>query len=153
MKWQLKFGAVIVVIALMGSAVYSLYSVYAENVRLTGENESLTTQLSEQATINAKQQATINALHELDAKHTQRLANANAEIDRLHTASLAHPERVYIKAKCPVPSTITPARVDDAGTARPTNTAIRNYWLLRERIAESEQMILGLQEFIQTQCR
>ncbi|CAM4020381.1 hypothetical protein [Xenorhabdus thuongxuanensis] len=59
MKWQLKFGAVIVVIALMGSAVYSLYSVYAENVRLTGESESLTQQ-------NQRQQfITDNAYHSI----------------------------------------------------------------------------------------
>ncbi|MCR4179847.1 lysis protein [Providencia vermicola] len=29
---------------------------------------------------------------------------------------------------------------------------MRNYWLLRERIAESEQMILGLQDYIRTEC-
>ncbi|MFU9078027.1 lysis protein, partial [Proteus sp. LHD240705] len=28
------------------------------------------------------------------------------------------------------------------------DTAIRNYWLLRERIAESERVILGLQDYI-----
>ncbi|MCW9695147.1 lysis protein, partial [Proteus mirabilis] len=39
-----------------------------------------------------------------------------------------------------------------ATTARPTDTAIRNYWLLRERIAESEQMILGLQDYIRVEC-
>ncbi|WP_235375979.1 lysis protein, partial [Proteus faecis] len=32
------------------------------------------------------------------------------------------------------------------------DTAIRNYWLLRERIAESEQVILGLQDYIRTEC-
>ncbi|ENH4926219.1 TPA: lysis protein, partial [Proteus mirabilis] len=39
-----------------------------------------------------------------------------------------------------------------ATTARPTDTAIRNYWLLRERIAESEQMIKGLQDYIKQEC-
>ncbi|HGN1852219.1 TPA: hypothetical protein ACKRS4_003876 [Proteus mirabilis] len=29
---------------------------------------------------------------------------------------------------------------------------MRNYWLLRERIAESEQMIKGLQDYIRTEC-
>lgn len=40
----------------------------------------------------------------------------------------------------------------NATTARPTDTALRNYWLLRERIAESEQMILGLQDYIRVEC-
>ncbi|MDC9607239.1 hypothetical protein [Xenorhabdus griffiniae] len=52
MKWQLKFGAVIIVITLIGSAAYSIYSVYAENGELVGENKSLTTKLSEQVAIN-----------------------------------------------------------------------------------------------------
>ncbi|HHE7284993.1 TPA: lysis protein, partial [Proteus mirabilis] len=30
--------------------------------------------------------------------------------------------------------------------------AIRNYWLLRGRIAESEQIIKGLQDYINTEC-
>ncbi|WP_422641372.1 hypothetical protein [Xenorhabdus beddingii] len=30
---------------------------------------------------------------------------------------------------------------------------MRNYWLLRERIATSEQIILGLKEYIKTQCK
>ncbi|WP_338803335.1 lysis system i-spanin subunit Rz [Xenorhabdus griffiniae] len=153
MKWQLKLGAVIVVIALMGSAVYSIYSVYAENRELAGANQSLTTKLSEQAAINARQQENIKQLEELDTQRLQELTNAKSEINQLRAAADAHPERVYIKAKCPVRQTAASARVDDAVTARPTDAAVRNYWLLRERIAESEQMILGLQEFIQTQCR
>ncbi|CAM3950200.1 hypothetical protein [Xenorhabdus thuongxuanensis] len=39
MKWQLKFGAVIVVIALIGYATYSIYSVYVENVLLKQQNQ------------------------------------------------------------------------------------------------------------------
>ncbi|MDC9591452.1 lysis protein [Xenorhabdus sp. XENO-10] len=152
MKWKAKAVAVVVFIALVSSAAYSIYSVYADNGRLSGENQTLTTQLSEKNAIITTQQARINQLAELDAKHTQRLANANAEIDRLHTASLAHPERVYIKAECPVSKTAKSSGMDDADAARPTDAAVRNYWLLRERIATSEQMMLGLQEYVRTQC-
>ncbi|CEF33734.1 lysis system i-spanin subunit Rz [Xenorhabdus nematophila] len=37
-------------------------------------------------------------------------------------------------------------------TARLTDVAIRNYWLLGERIATAEQMILGLQEYVRAEC-
>ncbi|WP_099108573.1 lysis system i-spanin subunit Rz [Xenorhabdus sp. KJ12.1] len=83
---------------------------------------------------------------------TDTINYQNTHIDMLHTASLAHPERVYIKAQCPVPETPTTSGMDDAATARPTDSAVRNYWLLRERVATSEQMILGLQEYVRTQC-
>ncbi|HEK3092478.1 TPA: lysis protein, partial [Proteus mirabilis] len=60
--------------------------------------------------------------------------------------------RVYIKAECPKSISNPTTSMDDATTARPTDTAIRNYWLLRERIAQTEQMILGLQDYIKTEC-
>ena len=94
----------------------------------------------------------INSLHELDTKHTQELTNAKAEIDKLRIAAERNPERVYIKASCKKAEGTTATGLDDAITARPTDTAIRNYWLLRERIAESEQMIFGLQDYIKLEC-
>ncbi|MGJ0629395.1 hypothetical protein [Xenorhabdus bovienii] len=72
MKWKVKAVAVVVGIVLIGSAAYSIYSVYAENRQLTGANKSLTTQLSEQVAINTKQQARIQHLAELDTKHIPR---------------------------------------------------------------------------------
>ncbi|HEM6868923.1 TPA: lysis protein [Providencia stuartii] len=94
----------------------------------------------------------INSLHELDTKHTQELTNAKAEIDKLRIAAKHNPDRVYIKASCKKAEGTTTSGMDDAATARPTDSAIRNYWLLRERIAESEQMIKGLQEYVTTHC-
>ncbi|MGG4690355.1 lysis protein [Providencia stuartii] len=94
----------------------------------------------------------INSLHELDTKHTQELTNAKAEIDKLRIAAERNSERVYIKASCKKAEGTTATGLDDAITARPTDTAIRNYWLLRERIAESEQMIFGLQDYIKLEC-
>ncbi|MEQ4624760.1 lysis protein [Providencia manganoxydans] len=94
----------------------------------------------------------IDSLHQLDTKHTQELANAKSEIDKLRIATERNPERLYIKASCKKAESITTPGMDDAATARPTDSAIRNYWLLRERIAESEQMILGLQDYIKNEC-
>lgn len=94
----------------------------------------------------------IDSLHELDTKHTQELTNAKAEIDKLRTAAERNPERVYIRASCPKGEANSTSGLDDGTTARPDDTAIRNYWLLRGRIAETEQMIKGLQEYINSQC-
>ncbi|MBI6509709.1 lysis protein, partial [Proteus mirabilis] len=80
------------------------------------------------------------------------LANAKNEISRLRDISEHHPKRVYIKAECPKVKTTPSTSLAYATTARPTDTAIRNYWLLRERIAESEQMIKGLQDYIRVEC-
>ncbi|PHM51734.1 lysis system i-spanin subunit Rz [Xenorhabdus sp. KK7.4] len=123
------------------------------SLALGKENKQLHQSLSEQLVINTKQQARIKQLAEQDAQRLQALTHAKTEIDRLHTASLAHPERVYIKAQCPAIETVATPGMADATRARPTDTAVRNYWLLRERITTTEQMIAGLQDYIQTQCQ
>ncbi|HGN1327749.1 TPA: lysis protein [Proteus mirabilis] len=118
---------------------------------LKANHKLLTNSFNEQVRINQDYQARIKSLHDLDVKHTQELNNVKTEISQLRDLSERHPERVYIKAECPKSEGATTFGVDDATTARPTDTAIRNYWLLRERIAELEQMIKGLQKYINSQ--
>ncbi|MCC8364994.1 lysis protein [Xenorhabdus sp. PB61.4] len=149
MNWKLS------IFSLVGIGLIGLFCHYLinNNMALRNENQSLNQSLSAQEAINTKQQESLQILHEQDTKRLQELTHAKAEIDRLHAVSLAHPERMYIKAECPVPQTTAPAGVVNATGARPTDAAVRNYWLLRERIATSAQMIQGLQAYIQTQCR
>ncbi|MEQ5724267.1 lysis protein [Providencia rettgeri] len=119
---------------------------------LKGDYSTLKDKFSEQVAITADYEQRINSLHELDTKHTTELTNAKAEIDQLRIAAERNPERVYIRASCPKGETNSTSGLDDAATARPTDSAIGNYWLLRQRIAESKQMILGLQDYIRTEC-
>nr|WP_238795397.1 lysis protein [Proteus terrae] len=115
-----------------------------ENKELKKTNDSLVVEM-------ADYEKRINSLHELDTTHTMELTNAKAEIDRLRVSAGRNPDRVYIKAECPKSTSNPTTSMDDATTARPTDTAIRNYWLLRERIAESEQVIKGLQDYIRAE--
>ncbi|HGN0305431.1 TPA: lysis protein [Proteus mirabilis] len=119
---------------------------------LIDKNIELREKLNEQIKITTDYEQRINSLHELDTKHTTELTNAKAEIDQLRIAAERNPERVYIRASCPKGETNSTSGMDDATTARPTDSAVRNYWLLRNRIAESEQMIKGLQDYIRTEC-
>ncbi|MBG3012115.1 lysis protein [Proteus mirabilis] len=147
-----KFYIVIVIVGIVaGGGV--LINAQAEKINTLAENnKKLTAILEEQKAINIDYQVRIERLNQLDTRHTQELVNAKNEISRLRDISERNPERVYIKANCPKSTSNPTTSMDDATTARPTDTAIRNYWLLRERIAESEQMILGLQEYIRTEC-
>ncbi|EMB3082304.1 lysis protein [Providencia rettgeri] len=123
-------------------------SINSKNEKIKQLNKDLLTQVA----ITADYEKRINSLHELDTKHTTELTNAKAEIDQLRIAAERNPERVYIRASCPKGETNSTSTVDDGATARPTDSAIGNYWLLRQRIAESKQMILGLQDYIRTEC-
>ncbi|HBC5513703.1 TPA: lysis protein [Proteus mirabilis] len=139
-------------IVLFSIMLASLYLVTKSVIELKKENQSLTEQLSQQVEINKDYQTRITRLNQLDIRHSQELASAKNEIDRLRVSAERNPDRVYIKAECPKNTTTSTASMDDATTARPTDTAIRNYWLLRGRIAESEQIIKGLQDYINTEC-
>ena len=148
--WKLYIVVVMVGIVAGGCA---LINAQAKRINtLTENNKELTTALEEQKDINIDYQARIERLNQLDTRHTQELVNAKNEISRLRDISERNPERVYIKAECPKSTSNSTTSMDDATTARPTDTAIRNYWLLRERITQSEQMILGLQDYINTEC-
>ncbi|WP_231136858.1 lysis protein [Providencia rettgeri] len=133
-------------------AIWGMWKQHERIGELNAKNAELLVELTEQVKINEDYQERVQSLHELDTKHTQELANAKIQIDKLRIAAERNPERVYIKASCKKAEGTTAPSLDDAITARPTDSAIRNYWLLRARIAESEQMIKGLQEYIKKQC-
>ncbi|WP_368937551.1 lysis system i-spanin subunit Rz [Proteus terrae] len=147
-----KFYIVIMIVGIVAGGCV-LINTQAKRINtLTENNKELTATLEEQKAINTDYQVRIERLNQLDTMHTRELVNAKNEISRLRDISERNPERVYIKAECPKSEGVTTSGVANAITARPTDTAIRNYWLLRERIAESEQMILGLQDYIKTTC-
>ncbi|WP_219495092.1 lysis protein [Proteus terrae] len=151
----MKYGKLYAVIVMVGIIVgiYWVINWQANRITtLTDTNKKLTVALEEQKSINTDYQARIMRLNQLDIQYTQELANAKNEISRLRDISERHPERVYIKAECPKVTTTPSTSLAYATIARPTDTTIRNYWLLRERIAESEQMIKGLQDYVRAEC-
>ncbi|MGO2334313.1 lysis protein [Providencia sp.] len=133
-------------------AIWGMWKQHEKIDELNTKNAELLIELTEQVKINEDYQERVQSLHQLDTKHTQELTNAKSEIDKLRIAAERNPERVYIKASCKKTESVTTSGLDDAITARPTDSAIRNYWLLRKRIAESEQMIKGLQEYVEKEC-
>ncbi|HFK8544525.1 TPA: lysis protein [Proteus mirabilis] len=139
-------------ILLWGALCVALFFSTKEMIELGKENKELKKTNDSLVAEMADYEKRINSLHELDTKHATELTNAKAEIDRLRVSAERNPERVYIKAECPKSASNPATSMDDATTARPTDTAIRNYWLLRERIAESEQVIKGLQDYIRAEC-
>ncbi|ENO0818018.1 lysis system i-spanin subunit Rz [Proteus mirabilis] len=147
-----KFYIVVVIVGIVAGGC-ALINAQAKRINtLTENNKELTTALEEQKDINTDYQVRIERLNQLDTRRTQELVNAKNEISHLRDISERHPERVYIKAECPKVKTTPSTSLAYATTARPTDTAIRNYWLLREQIAESEQMIKGLQDYIKQEC-
>jgi len=88
----------------------------------------------------------------LDEKYTKELANAKATIDQLHDDVATGKRRLQLNATCAKQSASGTASMDDAASARLTDTAQRDYFTLRERIEVAGKQIAGLQQYINEQC-
>lgn len=87
----------------------------------------------------------------LDAKYTQELANAQENINQLELDVATGKRRLQLNATCKSNST-TSAGMDDATSARLTESAERDYFTLRQRIETVTRQLTGLQEYVTTQC-
>ncbi|MDW2646659.1 lysis protein [Citrobacter sp. HN-141] len=88
----------------------------------------------------------------LDAKYTGELADAKETIERLHSDVIAGRKRLQLNANCPANGTTSTGSLGDASGPRLTDSAQRDYFTLRERIATVTKQVGYLQEYINTQC-
>ncbi|SER19124.1 lysis system i-spanin subunit Rz [Pseudomonas soli] len=91
----------------------------------------------------------------LDSKHTQELSNVLKNNQVLQRAVDLRDQRLLVKASCPNAAVRTDsagAGVADAGTAELAADARPDYFTLRDQLALSRQMILGLQERERSFC-
>ncbi|MEM5358923.1 lysis protein [Enterobacter kobei] len=87
----------------------------------------------------------------LDAKYTQELADAQETINQLEHDVATGKRRLQLNATCKSNSTGT-SGMDDATSPRPTESAERDYFTLRQRIETVTKQLTGLQEYVRTQC-
>ena len=112
----------------------------------------LSTQFSEQVAINKDYKSRIQSLHELDTMYTQELTNAKTEIDSLRDAVKSGAKRVYVRAECPKVGTDTTKIGRNESSPRLSEATERDYWRLREMMAENLNQTLYLQDYIRTEC-
>lgn len=86
-----------------------------------------------------------------DLKHTRELKDALDQNEALRLDVAAGDRRLLVKASCPGPglsSAAGTASVANAGTAELSADARPDYFTLKDQLALSNQMILGLQDHI-----
>ncbi|MGP5238940.1 lysis protein [Pseudomonas helleri] len=107
--------------------------------------------LREAARISGEMLATRD---QVDQKNTEELNHARAENDSLRRDVDDGRQRLRIRATCrpAVPTTTGAASVADAGTAELAADARSDYFSLRDQLALSRQMILGLQDYTRQVC-
>ncbi|EEW5131794.1 TPA: lysis protein [Escherichia albertii] len=90
----------------------------------------------------------------LDAKYTKELADAKAENDALRR-KLNNGGRVFVKGKCPVPSSAKTSSASGMGndaTVELSPVAGRNVLGIRDGIISDQAALRTLQEYIRMQC-
>ncbi|PQP06322.1 lysis protein [Pseudomonas frederiksbergensis] len=107
--------------------------------------------LREAARISGEMIASRDAI---DRNRTQELNDARTEIDTLRLDVADGRQRLRIKATCSVttPDITGTGGVADAGTAELAADARPDYFTLRDQLALSKQMILGLQDYVHQVC-
>ncbi len=88
----------------------------------------------------------------LDAKYTGELADAQKTIDQLERDVAAGRKRLRLNAECPASGQASPGSLGDVTGPRLTESAQRDYFTLRERIATVTKQVGYLQDYIKTQC-
>jgi prophage endopeptidase len=93
----------------------------------------------------------------IDQRNTKELTDALTENERLRRAVGDGTGRLHVRATCPaagsVPATAGTARMADAGRAELAADARPDYFTLRNQLALSRQMILGLQQYVRGVCQ
>ena len=90
----------------------------------------------------------------IDLQRTQELNHERAENDALRLDVAAGRKRLRVTATCSAPATpaASAGGVADANTPELTADARHDYFTLRDQLALSRQMILGLQDHVRRVC-
>lgn len=88
----------------------------------------------------------------LDAKYTGELADAKKKLDNLQRCVSTGKCRLLVNAKCPTSGATRTGGLGDASSPRLTDSAQRDYFTLRDRIATVTKQVGYLQDYINTQC-
>jgi prophage endopeptidase len=88
----------------------------------------------------------------LDAKYTGELADAKRTIEDLQRDVDSGKRRLQLNATCSKGDSTEPGGLGDASTARPTDSAERDYFTLRQRIETVTGQVNYLQDYIRQQC-
>ena len=88
----------------------------------------------------------------LDAKYIKELADAKSQLEDLQRCVSTGKCGLHVNARCPANGTAGASGVGDASGPRLTDSAERDYFTLRERIATVTKQLTGLQEYVRTQC-
>ncbi|MDP8772024.1 lysis protein [Serratia marcescens] len=145
MTWPLKHwqtAIIALVLVLLAYFAISNQALRHDKEALQKEKQQLSGQLE-------WQNKTQKAVADIDLQRTQELEDAKSKIADLQRDVATGTRKLQLAATCP---TTGASGMDDATSARLTDTAQRDYFTLRERIEIANKQIAGLQDYIKRVC-
>ncbi|MGJ0125930.1 lysis protein [Pantoea sp. RHCKP32] len=143
--------ALLIIVAIATSTAFALY--YRGNaIDYKAQRDTASSSLKQANDTITNMQTRQRDVAALDEKYTKELADVKATIDQLHDDVATGKRRLQLNATCEKQSTSGTASLDDAASARLTDTAQRDYFTLRERIEVAGKQIAGLQQYVREQC-
>lgn len=88
----------------------------------------------------------------LDAKYTKELADAKSQLEDLQRCVSSGKCGLHVNARCPANGTAGTGGLGDASSPRLTDSAERDYFILRERIITVNKQVRYLQDYMRAQC-
>ncbi|EMU9503489.1 lysis protein [Enterobacter kobei] len=147
-----RYWLQLLVIAVIGVLAF-LVNHYRDNaITYKDQRDKATEQLSLASATIKDMQVRQRDVAALDAKYTGELADAKETIERLHSDVIAGRKRLQLNANCPTNGATSTGGLGDASSPRLTDSAERDYFTLRERIATVTKQVGYLQDYIKEQC-
>ncbi|MGK4356412.1 lysis protein [Enterobacter cloacae] len=88
----------------------------------------------------------------LDAKYTKELADVKSQLEDLQRCVSTGKCGLHVNARCPANRTAGTGGLGDASSPRLTDSAERDYFTLRKRIATVTKLVGYLQDYINKMC-
>lgn len=147
-----RYWLQLLVIALIGALAFFMNR-YRENaITYKDQRDKVTKKLSLANDTIKDMKTRQRDVAALDAKYTGELADAKATIDQLERDVASGKRRLQLNAKCPANGAAGAGGMGDASGPRLADSAERDYFILRERIATVTKQVGYLQGYIKDQC-
>ncbi|TXO59944.1 lysis protein [Escherichia coli] len=147
-----RYWLQLLVLALIGALAFFVNHYRDNAITYKDQRDKATRKLSLANATIKDMQTRQRDVAALDAKYTKELADAKKQLDDLQRCVSDGKCGLRVSAKCPANGATGTGSLGDASGPRLTDSAQRDYFTLRERIATVTKQVGYLQEYINTQC-
>ncbi|OBS88651.1 endopeptidase [Enterobacter roggenkampii] len=141
-----------VVFCLLVSMAWAINHYRGNAIIYKGQRDKASEQLSLASATIKDMQARQRDVAALDAKYTKEISDAKSQLEDLQRCVSTGKCGLHVNAKCPANGTAGTGGLGDASSPRLTDSAERDYFTLRERIATVTKQVGYLQDYVKEQC-